>query len=77
MAAGPTLTEGISAARALNGETINPLVAAKAVGWFKDGGLETALPASTRVFLQSASTTLDPARAMTPIPLRSKYLSDG
>ena len=72
---GLSLNEGIAAARALYGEAVNPLNTAKAVAWFKDGGLERALPATTRRYLEQAATTLDPAAATKALPLRSAELS--
>lgn len=71
---GLSLNEGISAARALYGDAINPLMTAKAVAWFKEGGLEAELGQETRHFLERASATLDPARAMRPLALRSNRL---
>ena len=73
--AGLSLNQGISAARALFGDAVNPLITAKAVAWFKDGDLEAALPEATRRFLEQASVTLDPATALTPMALKSKDLS--
>lgn len=72
---GLSLTDGISAARALYGDAINPLMTAKAVSWFKDGDLETSLSAPTRHFLEAAAATLDPARAVMAVPLRSNELA--
>ena len=57
---GLTLNEGLAAAAALFGSSLSTLDTAKAVAWFKDGGLETALPASTRAYLEAASATFDP-----------------
>jgi len=57
---GLTLNEGIAAAAALFGSSLNMLDTAKAVAWFKDGGLEKSLPASTRTYLAKASSTFDP-----------------
>jgi hypothetical protein len=72
---GLSLNDGISAARALYGDAINPLMTAKAVAWFKEGGLEDELGQETRRFLEGASATLDPASATRPLPLRSKQLN--
>jgi hypothetical protein len=72
---GLSLNQGIAAARTLYGDAVNPLMAAKAVAWFKDGGLESALSQSTRRFLEKASATFDPVSALTPLPLRSKELN--
>jgi Nucleotidyl transferase AbiEii toxin, Type IV TA system len=74
---GLSLNKGIAAARALYGERINPLETAKAVAWFKDGGLEAALSATTRRFLEAASATLDPAEAARPTTRRSRALNAG
>jgi hypothetical protein len=68
---GLTLNQGIGAARALYGDSLNPLDTAKAVGWFKDGGLEGKLPASTRSFLAAASAKFDPKVAALPIKSRT------
>jgi hypothetical protein len=72
---GPSLSQGIAAARALYGEAVNPLMTAKAVAWFKDGDLETTLSDATRRFLEKASATLDLPIALTPITLRSTELN--
>jgi hypothetical protein len=60
---GMTLSHGIMAAQALFGEKLNPLDTAKAVGWFKDGGLDRALPAKTRNYLALAASRFDPDAA--------------
>ena len=70
---GLTLGQGIAAARSLFGQTLNPLDTAKAVGWFKDGGLDRKLSSSTRAFLASASAKFDPR--VTPLPIRPKTLA--
>lgn len=70
---GLSLSQGIAAARALFGPTLNPLDTAKAVGWFKDGGLEQALGESTRDYLTLASATFDPA--IEAVPIRSRALA--
>lgn len=57
---GLSLNQGIAAAMAMFETRINPLDTAKAVAWFKDGGLETSLAASTRSYLAQASSTFDP-----------------
>jgi hypothetical protein len=72
---GLSLNDGISAARALYGEAVNPLMTAKAVAWFSEGGLDKTLPPETRHLLERASATLDLASAMRPAPLRSNDLS--
>lgn len=56
---GLTLNQGIAAAAALFGNSINMLDTAKAVAWLKDGGLDKALPATTRTFLTKASAKFD------------------
>jgi hypothetical protein len=71
---GVSLAEGLSAAAALFPRALNPLEAAKAVAWFKDGGLEAKLPAETRRFLIEASASVDPA-AIRPMPLAGEHLS--
>jgi hypothetical protein len=58
---GLSLDEGIAAAQALFGRSLNPLDTAKALGWFKDGNLEQVLPETTRSFLTQASSGFDPA----------------
>jgi hypothetical protein len=72
---GLSLNQGISAARGLYGEALNPLDTAKAVGWFKDGDLDRKLSGSTRTFLRDASTRIDPT--IDPLPIKSKTLSPG
>jgi hypothetical protein len=57
---GLTVNRGISATLALYPEQLNPLDIAKAVGWFKDGDLETLLPDPTRRFLMEAAASFDP-----------------
>ncbi len=66
---GLDLTTGIRAAQALYGDRLNPLDTAKAVCWFKDGGLMASLPDATREYLTRAAATFDPAAA--PLPLRA------
>ncbi len=56
---GLTLNQGISAAQALFPNQLNPLDVAKAVGWFKDGDLDAALPESVKEFLVAASASFD------------------
>jgi hypothetical protein len=68
---GLTLNQGVGAARALYGDSLNPLDTAKAVGWFKDGGLEGKLPAATRSFLAAASAKFDPKVGAAPIKSRT------
>ena len=70
---GLTLNEGIGAAMALFGRALNPLDTAKAVAWFKDGGLESALPERTRTYLAAASAGFDPSTK--PLPLKSRRLA--
>jgi len=72
---GLTLNQGVGAARTLYGDSLNPLDTAKAVGWFKDGGLESKLPAGTRSFLAAASAKFDPKVAAAPI--KSRTLAPG
>lgn len=70
---GLSLSSGIAAARAMFGPLLNPLDTAKAVGWFKDGGLEHALAESTRLYLEDASAKFDPA--IEPVPIKSRALA--
>ncbi len=70
---GITLNEGLSAAMALFGASLNPLDTVKAVAWFKDGDLETALPQATKEFLEQATEAFDPA--IQPAPIASKTLA--
>lgn len=62
-----------AAAMALFGSALNPLDTAKAVGWFKDGDLESALPDASRRYLAAAAAASDPAVA--PMPIRSRSLA--
>lgn len=57
---GLSLNQGVSAALALFPDQINPLDIAKAVGWFKEGNLETALSADTKDFLTAAAASFQP-----------------
>jgi nucleotidyltransferase AbiEii toxin of type IV toxin-antitoxin system len=68
---GLTLNQGVGAARTLYGDSLNPLDTAKAVGWFRDGGLESKLPVATRSFLAAASAKFDPKVVATPIKSKS------
>ncbi|HET6521739.1 MAG TPA: nucleotidyl transferase AbiEii/AbiGii toxin family protein [Geminicoccaceae bacterium] len=70
---GLTLNEGIGAAMTLFGRALNPLDTAKAVAWFRDGGLEASLPEQTRSYLTAASARFDPATK--PLPLKSRRLA--
>jgi hypothetical protein len=70
---GLTLNQGVSAARSLYGDSLNPLDTAKAVGWFKDGDLDSKLPAGTKSFLAGASAKFDPK--VVALPLRSRTLA--
>lgn len=70
---GLTLNQGIAAAAALFGSSLNMLDTAKAVAWFKDGGLDKSLPAATRNYLAKASSTFDPR--IVPANIASRSLS--
>jgi hypothetical protein len=70
---GLSLTKGIAAARALFGPALNPLDTAKAVAWFKDGGLEERLPERTRDFLARASARIE--LDVAPMPVKSRSLA--
>jgi hypothetical protein len=69
---GLSLVDGLAAAAALFPQALNPLDAAKAVAWFKDGHLESKLSRETRVFLTETSKTIAPAniRAMPVVSTR-------
>jgi hypothetical protein len=71
---GLSLSEGLSAAAALFPLAMNPLDAAKAVAWFKDGQLETRLTEETKRALTLASASVDPA-AIHRAPLASEHLA--
>lgn len=71
---GLSLSEGLSAAAALFPLGMNPLDAAKAIAWFKDGQLETRLPEETKRALTRASASVDPA-TIHPTPLASGHLA--
>jgi hypothetical protein len=71
---GLTLNQGIAAAKSLFGQALNPLDTAKAVGWFKDGDLESKLPAGTRSYLAAASARFDPKIVLPPIKSRALAL---
>ena len=70
---GLTLNEGVAAAQGLFGRTLNALDTAKAVGWFKDGGLDRKLPGATKHFLAAASAGFDPD--LSPPGIRSSALA--
>jgi len=70
---GLKLDDGLAAAMALFGPALNPLDTAKAVGWFKDGGLESALSEPSRRYLAAAAAAFNPAVA--PMPIRSHSLA--
>ncbi len=57
---GLTLNQGVAAALALFPEQLNPLDIAKAVGWFREGDLDTRLPESVKDFLAAASVSFRP-----------------
>jgi hypothetical protein len=61
---GLSLADGIAAARALFGNSLNPLDTAKATAWFRDGGLERDLPAATRHYLLAAVEKYRPSNRM-------------
>jgi hypothetical protein len=69
---GLTLSQGIAAATSLFGRSLNPLDTAKAVGWFRDGGLDQILSRRTMRFLAAASGKFEPGVAM---PVASKTLA--
>jgi hypothetical protein len=70
---GMALNRGISAAAALYPHQLNPLDVAKAVGWFKDGDLESLLPRATKDYLADASTSFD--ATVRPMALAATTLS--
>ena len=57
---GLSLNQGVSAALALFPDQINPLDIVKAVGWFKEGGLDVQLPDGIKDFLTAASISFQP-----------------
>jgi hypothetical protein len=71
--AGLTVNQGIAAAAALFERSLNMLDTAKAIAWFKDGGLDKSLPAAIRAYLTRASTTFDPR--IVPARILSRSLS--
>jgi hypothetical protein len=73
--AGLTVNQGIAAAAGLFGRSLNMLDTAKAIAWFKDGGLDKSLPAASRAYLTKASTTFDPR--IVPTRILSRSLSPG
>lgn len=70
---GLSLGEGIAAAAALFGRAVNPLDMAKAVAWFRDGGLDAALPQGTKAYLTEASRRFEPT--LSPPPILSRRLA--
>ena len=60
---GLSLGQGIAAAGALFGATLNPLDTAKAVGWFEDGDLRRKLSTRTRRYLARAGGEFHPGEA--------------
>lgn len=71
---GLDLTQGLAAARALFGNQLNPIDTAKAVSWFKDGGLEGTLTATTRAYLEKSAAKANPT--VVPLAIRSQFLSE-
>lgn len=67
--------QGIAAAAALFRSGLDMLDTAKAVAWFKDGGLDKSAPAATQAFLAKASSTFDPH--IVPAPIVSSSLAPG
>ncbi len=57
---GLQLTAGLGAARALYGDNFNPLDTAKAVSWFKEGSLDSMLPADVKQRLTKAVANAEP-----------------
>lgn len=70
---GLTLNQGIAAAMALFGSSLNPFDTAKAVAWFKDGDLDRKLSALTKACLKRASEGFDPQ--VKPAPILSRSLA--
>lgn len=64
---GLSLEAGTAALHALFGTAVNPLDVAKAVAWFREGGLEARLPEGTRRYLTERAAAFQPPAAALPI----------
>ncbi len=61
LASGLSINEGVAALLALYGKQASGLQSVKTIAWFKEGGLETLLPAGTREVLTRAAAAYEPA----------------
>ena len=61
LASGLSINEGVAALLARYGKQASGLQSVKTIAWFKEGGLETLLPAETREVLTRAAAAYEPA----------------
>lgn len=66
---GVSFEKGLGIGQTMYGDVFNPLVAAKTVAWFKDGGLEEKLPGEVKARLERAVSRLDPLAIEPPLSL--------
>ena len=62
----PTINEGVAALLALYGDRASGLQSVKTIAWFKDGGLDTLLPAAVKERLVLAAAQYDPHTPAAP-----------
>jgi hypothetical protein len=60
LVSGLTINEGVAALLALYGDQASGLQSVKTIAWFKDGGLDTLLPADVKERLVLAAAQYDP-----------------
>jgi len=66
LASGLTINEGVAALLALYGNRASGLQSVKTIAWFKDGGLDTLLPADVKERLVLAAAQYDPHTPAAP-----------
>ena len=66
LASGLTINEGVAALLALFGSQASGLQSVKTITWFKDGGLDVALPGEVKETLARAAATYDPRTPPAP-----------
>lgn len=72
LASGLTINDGVAVLLALYRNQASGLQSVKALVWFRDGGLDTALPREVQDRLVHAAESYDPRTG--PLPLRSQRL---
>ena len=66
LASGLTINDGVAALLALYGPQASGLQSVKTIAWFKDGGLDAALPADVKERLTRAAAQYDPGTGPAP-----------